>query len=197
MIGNALAHYLKVLLGMEQAATQTSKAEQLLLVKYCNDAQTAVEIGVFEGVNTALIAANMRADGVLYGIDPFFKGRFGICYSKLITRRSLKIPLQLHKVVLIEKLSFDAVNDVPNEVDFIFIDGDHSLEGIKRDWNEWSNKIRKGGILALHDTAVPVFDPSRIFLGSVQYFDEVIKYDQRFEVIEKTDSLHILRRKHS
>jgi len=197
MIGNALSHYLKVLFGIEQAVTQTSKAEQLVLQKYCKDAQTAVEIGVFEGVNTVLIAANMRADGILYGIDPFFKGRFGVCYSKLTTVRSLKASHQLYKVRLIEKLSFDAVADVPDEIDFIFIDGDHSIEGIRKDWDDWSKKIRKGGIIALHDTAVPVFDPSRSTLGSVKYFGEVIKYDQRFEIVEKTDSLHILRRKHS
>jgi predicted O-methyltransferase YrrM len=197
MLGNALLHYIKVLLGSEQGVTQTSEAERSTLIKYCKQALVAVEIGVFEGVNTVLIATHMPDKGVLYGIDPFFKGRFGICYSKLITLRSLKASRQVHKICLIEKLSFDAVDDVPDEVDFIFIDGDHSLEGIKRDWNDWSGKIRTGGIIALHDTAVPVFDPSRSALGSVQYFSEVIKYDQRFEVIEQTDSLHILQRKYS
>jgi hypothetical protein len=38
-----------------------------------------------------------------------------------------------------------------NSVNFIFIDGDHSYEGIKRDLECWLPKIKDGGIIAGHD----------------------------------------------
>lgn len=37
-------------------------------------------------------------------------------------------------------------------VDFLFIDGDHSLLGVFKDWEMYVPIVRKGGIIALHDT---------------------------------------------
>lgn len=38
-----------------------------------------------------------------------------------------------------------------NSLDFVFIDGDHTYEGVKRDIEAWKPKIRKGGWLIGHD----------------------------------------------
>lgn len=35
--------------------------------------------------------------------------------------------------------------------DFMFIDGDHSLDGVTLDWDMYSDVVRKGGIVAFHD----------------------------------------------
>lgn len=37
-------------------------------------------------------------------------------------------------------------------VDFLFIDGDHSYEGVRADWLAWSPLVRSGGLVAFHDT---------------------------------------------
>ena len=39
------------------------------------------------------------------------------------------------------------------KVDFLFIDGDHTYEGVKRDFNKYSSLVKEGGIIALHDIA--------------------------------------------
>jgi hypothetical protein len=36
-------------------------------------------------------------------------------------------------------------------LDFVYIDGDHSLDGCRRDIEAWAPKIRHGGVLAGHD----------------------------------------------
>jgi len=36
-------------------------------------------------------------------------------------------------------------------VDFLFIDGDHSYEGVKKDYEMYSSLVRNGGIIAFHD----------------------------------------------
>jgi cephalosporin hydroxylase len=36
-------------------------------------------------------------------------------------------------------------------VDFLFIDGDHTYEGVKRDFEMYSPLVREGGIVAFHD----------------------------------------------
>lgn len=37
-------------------------------------------------------------------------------------------------------------------IDFLFIDGDHSYRGIRRDFDLWSPHVRPGGVIAFHDT---------------------------------------------
>jgi cephalosporin hydroxylase len=36
-------------------------------------------------------------------------------------------------------------------LDFLFIDGDHSYEGVKQDFETYSEFVRKGGLIAFHD----------------------------------------------
>ena len=37
------------------------------------------------------------------------------------------------------------------QIDFLMIDGDHSYEGVKKDYEIFSRKVRKGGLIAFHD----------------------------------------------
>ena len=36
-------------------------------------------------------------------------------------------------------------------LDFLFIDGDHSIQGVEQDWLDYSSFVRPGGIVAFHD----------------------------------------------
>jgi len=194
MRGSALLHWIRFIIGIDQPHSQTTKAEQLIISKYASKSAICVEIGVYEGLNTVNIAKNLPPLGKLYAIDPFFKGRLGISYGKMIAYAYAKKNKVLDKVFFIEKLSYDAIDDIPNDIDFSFIDGDHSIMGIERDWHDWSKKTKVGGIIALHDTSIPIHDPSVIHLGSYKYFNEFIVNDKRFKVIETVDSLNILRK---
>lgn len=195
MTGNNFLHLVKIFFYLSSPRTQTSEKERNLISKYAIDKEIAIEIGVYEGVNTVTIAKALKSGGRVYGIDPFFKGRIGISYSKLIAKILLARTQVNHKVTLIEKLSFDASGSVPEKVGFIFIDGDHSYGGIEKDWKIFSEKIVPGGYVLLHDTLVPEWDKDRASLGSVKYYADVISKDERFEFIESIDSTTALRRK--
>lgn len=194
MAGKAFLHFIKVITGLEGSRTQTTKKEREALVSYCDNASLAVEIGVFEGACTALIAKSIPEKAILYGIDPFFKGKLGICYEKLITKRQLAKFRVKRKVRLVEKLSFDAVQDVPENIDFIFIDGDHTWAGIQKDWNDWSKKVKVGGIIALHDTSASEAFPSFENQESIKFFSEVIRKDGSFTLLKTVDSTNILQK---
>jgi predicted O-methyltransferase YrrM len=194
MIGNSFLHLVKVWLLQEKPASQTTEKEQQAIAHYAQGAVTAVEIGVFEGVNTAIISRSMANDGILYGIDPFFKGRLGISYHKLVAKLSISRNGNRRNVRFLEMLSFDASHVVPGDLDFVFIDGDHSFEGVKKDWEIFSSKLKKGGIIALHDTSIPPHNPSVAALGSYRFFTTQIVHDPRFEIIKTVDSLNILQR---
>jgi len=194
MKGESFFHYLGVLFGVSQPETHTTPGEREALARYVSGASTVVEIGVFEGVNTVILSKAMRKDGKTFGIDPFFKGGMGVCYHKLITETHLRRNKVRQHVSLIEKYSFDAVNDIPEKVDFIFIDGDHSWEGISKDWPLYSDKLKSGGIMALHDTSL-IAEDRGVALDSVRYYNEVIRHDDRFEWVETVDRMNILRKR--
>lgn len=193
--GHTVRHAFKYLMWLESPHTQTTEKEREVLLKYAKNKKLAVEIGVYEGFTTAILASSLHEEGVLFAIDPFFSGRTGICWSKLIAKQHVKKMRVKDKIKFIEHFSFDAVKIISGSFDFIFIDGDHSLEGIERDWNDWANRLMPSGIMALHDTKIPKHNPNVANLGSYKYFETTIKHDTRFEIIEQIDSLSILRRK--
>jgi len=56
------------------------------------------------------------------------------------------------RAIILKEMSVEASNRFGNNtLDFCYIDGDHSLEGIYSDIVSWFPKIRVGGILAGHD----------------------------------------------
>jgi len=38
-----------------------------------------------------------------------------------------------------------------NKIDFLFIDGDHTYEGVRQDYEMYSPLVQKGGYIAFHD----------------------------------------------
>lgn len=54
--------------------------------------------------------------------------------------------------------------------DLVFIDGDHSYEGAKKDWDNYRYMVRKGGMVVFHDI---LQDPSRDGIGVWQLWQEI------------------------
>ena len=54
-----------------------------------------------------------------------------------------------------EQRSWRAVDDIlgrgREKLDFLFIDGDHSYEGVKLDFEDYRGFVRPGGLIAFHD----------------------------------------------
>ena len=195
MRGNALVHFISCYLGIDKPHSQTTENEKKAITKYAAGSKCAIEIGVYEGVNTVNIASSINNDAVLHAIDPFVKGRLGICYYEKIAKQQVSSNKVHRKIKFIAAFSGDAASQVTASVDFIFIDGDHSVEGIKKDWALYADKVQSGGFMLLHDTRIPAHDPSVANLGSYQYFENVIKHDSRFTIVDEVDSLSVLKRK--
>lgn len=45
----------------------------------------------------------------------------------------------------------EVVKSWKRKIDVLFIDGDHTYEGVKKDWEAWSPFVKKGGIVFFHD----------------------------------------------
>ena len=85
--------------------------------------------------------------------------------------------------------SKEASKVVPDELDFLFIDGSHTFESARSDYKYWVKKLRAGGVLAIHD----IYDsaeeggqaPKEIYLKAL---------DEGFKLLERRKSLVILKR---
>jgi predicted O-methyltransferase YrrM len=188
-------HYFKYVAGFAKPLTQTSKAERQALREFASGKKRLAEVGVFHGVNTSSFREVMAADAVLIAIDPFHRPFFGIRgygWARRIAHREVS-RIKRGSVVWIEDtgknapLRTELLDLLP--VDFIFIDGDHSWEGLKGDWESWSPRVALNGIVALHDS----FNCGGA--GSERFTTEVILHDQRYERLRAIDSLTILRRR--
>ncbi len=195
MIGKSFIHYVRVLAGRDQPQTQTTVGEREVIASFLPGAKRIVEIGVFEGRTTRTLAERADGDAVIYGIDPFFTGRFGISWGERIARSYNRQHITRGKLRLVPKLSTEVDGDVPTPVDFVFIDGDHSLNGVTKDWAYWTERLKPGGIIAMHDTLLTPEKPPGYTLGSIEYFRDHIRHDTRFELVKQQDSMSVLRKR--
>jgi predicted O-methyltransferase YrrM len=180
--------------GLLKPQTQTTTAERAAIARHAAGRSRLVEIGVFNGVTSLEIRRAMAADGLLWAVDPFPPGRLGYCIDERVARHTIKqsnngevLFVRLTGAVAAAKYA----EQMSEPVDFIFIDGDHSWDGIKADWQGWSPLMRCGGIVALHDSRLC---PGReVPADSVRYTQQVIRLDPHFEIIDEVDSLTVFR----
>lgn len=125
------------------------------LAEYFNDLHFRVgaEIGVADGRYSEILCQkidNLR----LYSIDPFmpYEGNWRSLEYQEGAYQQAKKRLSPYKVMLIRQTGVEASLSIPNKsLDFVFIDADHAFDGVMTDIILWTNKVRKGGIVAGHD----------------------------------------------
>lgn len=180
----SLLHACKVLTGLEPPASQVTARELQCLLKHSMRAKTIVEIGCYEGSTTLALAQNQSA--AIYSIDPFFRGRLGVCYGEVVAK-ALRWKRKLKNVEFLKGFSYELAPKFAGAIDFIFIDADHSYDAIKRDWEDWFPKLRPGGIIALHDCILAANSPGH--LGSMKFYAEDIPRLSGIRQIDSIDSL--------
>ena len=189
-------HFLLWALKLARAETQTSEAERATLARHAAEKKRLVEIGVWHGVTTKLLRNAMAPDGLLLGVDPYPKGRFGFSVQRVIAQREIARAtvgtVEWQRLTGVEAARLYAASKRP-PVDFIFIDGDHSYEGLQGDWEAWSPLVAPQGIIALHDSCSSA-ERNIEDAGSVIFTRESILPDPRFRLVESVDTLTIMSR---
>jgi hypothetical protein len=116
------------------------------------------EIGVYKGENAESIC--VRLPGVkLICVDGW---RAYDCYKPVegfsriiqpeIEYEAVKQRLSKYNVSFMRMDSMEAVKQIPLEsLDFVYIDANHFYESVKEDLDEWSKRVRIGGIVSGHD----------------------------------------------
>jgi predicted O-methyltransferase YrrM len=192
----SLVHLLRWRIGLSDVHTWTLPEEIACVARHAAGRTRLAEIGVWQGATTRQLRSGMAPDATLFAVDPYPTGRLGISYQKIIAHREVGRVIN-GSVVWLEQTGVEAAADpivrAAAPFDFVFIDGDHTYEGLHGDWSAWSPLIAPSGIVALHDSVLPAGGGASA--GSMRYFAEVISRDDRFETIETLHSLSVLRRR--
>lgn len=77
-------------------------------------------------------------------------------------------------------------------IDFLFIDGDHTYSGVKKDFEMYSKLVRKGGLVAFHDI-VPnkTTHEDAETIEVPQFWNEIREHYDHEELIESTGQLNM------
>jgi len=136
----------------------------LLKILYNMKPKTICEIGTASGGTLFLFTRIACSDAKIFSID-LARGNFGAGYPsckipfyKNFVKDNQKIHIlreDSHQQETLEKLKKLLAG---KRFDFLFIDGDHTYEGVKKDFEMYAPLVKKGGILALHDIALHPFE---------------------------------------
>lgn len=165
-----------------------TKDELQILLTHARDAEVIVEIGTFEG-RTAIAMAEV-ARGEVFSVDIFRSGRLGICYGERIAMLA-RARCRLDNLHFIKGYGHDVARTFDRLVDLVFVDADHSYEGARRDWEDWTPKLRQGGVIALHDSRIAPSSKTR--LGSMQFYEEA-KAFHGYDELPGAGSLAVFRK---
>ncbi len=116
-----------------------------------------MEIGTANGGTLLMFSRVMAPDGRLISIDlPGGPGGGGYPEWKVPLYRAFAMPGQDLELIRGDTHDPDALRRTEawlagDRLDFLFIDGDHSYEGVKQDFETFGPLVRPGGIIAFHD----------------------------------------------
>ncbi len=159
--------------------------------------KVCVEIGSARGKSACAVGLALRRNGggKLYAIDPHsvttWNDKNSVDSFAIINAHLKKAGLT-EWVEIVRKTSGDAAQGWTKKIDLIFIDGDHSYEGVKADWDLFLPHLSEFGVVVFHDTLwdlKPDGIHNRADMGVPRFVEElraagypVITIDQNFGV---------------
>ena len=149
--------------------------EAALLYRLARDVERGpvAEIGRFKGGSTIIFASALPAGIELWSYDFHVALRPDMPGAEL--DEELRAALERYglegKVHLLVADSRTA-EPPPGELELLFIDGDHSYDGAKADFERWGAFVRPGGQLLFHD-AVDSGGYGNVYPGVARVVDEI------------------------
>lgn len=119
----------------------------------------AVEIGSYKGRSTWFLARGLADAGGAWPVvafDPHLEGTQEAFHANL-RRTGVDGLVEAHAA-----FSHDAAPAFDRPIGLLWIDGDHTYAGVRRDFEDWFPKLAVGGWLAFHDTVNHWHGPTRL-----------------------------------
>jgi hypothetical protein len=95
------------------------------------------------------------------------------------------------KIFWIEEFSHAAARKWDTPIDFLLIDGDHSEEGVERDWYDWHPHVVDNGLIAFHDSRIFPGGWTAPSWGPVKFVDRHFRQmpEPGWRIVNEVDSL--------
>ena len=178
-------------LHLRPPTAQHTVAEGELLQTYAAGSKSVVEIGVAEGGSAWEMRKVIDRGGHMTLIDPYDDAVLGSFSPMLVVARRLVDSVDRGTVSWDRRFSHSVARTWRTEIDFLFIDGDHSLSAVTRDWQDWTPHLSANGMVALHDS-----DPAASWVSSAAGPAICVREALvgGWDKVATADSLTILRR---
>jgi len=143
-----------------------------LLGAYRTATGCVLEIGAFKGASTIVLSKAARAagDDHIWTVDPFTSRcetdlPKGTSYPEFLS--NLTQTGEERFVRVFKGLSQDLAKQWRDPIRVLWIDGDHSYKGVKRDLELFREFLSDGAIIAFHDVLTLSPGPCRVFANEV------------------------------
>jgi predicted O-methyltransferase YrrM len=144
--------------GLIPPRTMHTEGEAALLRSLARGRRRVLEIGVYEGSSALVLVEALPLEAELHLVEPFGRGGPwpGVMNPASETAARAVVGRAARRrrgprVFWHVALSEEAARDWSEPVDLVFVDGDHSKEGCRLDWELWSGWVETGGVIAFHD----------------------------------------------
>jgi len=152
----------------------------VLLINFMkNKIKSYLEIGVHNGCSMAYILQSKYKIDKCYGIDlfknTFYKDKLNKNY---IYNNLQKINKNNNEIILFEGNSSnkDIIKKFKNtKIDLLFIDGDHTYEGVKKDFYNYYPFLSNNGIIVFDD-----FNEAPSNKGVFKFINELLKNEKKY-----------------
>jgi predicted O-methyltransferase YrrM len=188
--------------GLIPPRTMHSPGEAAVLTRLATGTRRVVELGVYEGSSALVLADALGAEAELHLVDPFIDAtgwalrpgsRANAAATRLAVRRATrhggpKVHWHLARSQDVGRTWSGG------SVDLVFIDGDHSPDGCREDWELWHHHVSSGGVVSFHDARAGC-DGGHGSPGPTAVVDDVFRAaDSGWMIVEEIDSLVVVQR---
>ena len=159
------------------------------IYKHLKGKLNGVEIGVRFGKHAIDMLYHLNINK-LFLVDPYleYEGYPEKLFKLNLVKKFLEYAKNDKRLVLINKKSEDAFKEIPNNLDFVYIDGNHEYPYVKKDINLYYPKVKIGGLLGGHDYSIDN-------LGVIKAVDEFVKhYDYKLYTNKKQSDWWIIKK---
>ena len=114
----------------------------------------ALEIGSYLGSSSCFIASGLDIKSKLICIDTWSND--AMTEGKMSTKTKFieNTSNWENKIIMVQGLSSDVkhkITTITKSIDLLFIDGDHTYEGVKSDLENYIDLVKPGGCVVFHD----------------------------------------------
>lgn len=170
--------------GLIQPVQKPNELKNLIKIIDDQKPEIIMEIGTASGGMLFLFSRFARRNANLISID-LPRGKFGGGYSRFRIPLYKAFAIDKQKIFLLRedshnKNTVDKVKKLLNkrEIDFLFIDGDHTYKGVKKDFEMYQHFVKKNGLIAFHDII-----SSNVNIEVDKFWNEIKSQYNYFEII--------------